>query len=248
MIFILWSGSIQNHGSIQASKSAALRPSRRSGEEQNGERRARGSWRRAHQRWGRREAAGIRPAAGGWPAATHTGGQVRQRRVRHGRQHGRRVLGTWCQEVGRQAVEVVSHEDEQRQQGRFRKKLVVVDQYSTENGPVRLAELRFTKQDAKRQNEKETTRRTRWCAHLWSRMKDGDGRARRSWRGVAVVGEDDGVDVGFVWPTPSRCRARQGELQGGVRLHRKWTVSPEKLAGSSPEFSRCKSSVRVCGS
>jgi hypothetical protein len=48
----------------------------------------------------------------------HTGGQVRQRRVRHGRQHGWRVLGTWCQEVGRQAVEVVPHEDEQRQQGR----------------------------------------------------------------------------------------------------------------------------------
>jgi hypothetical protein len=57
--------------------------------------------------------------------------------------------------------------------GPVSKKLAVVDQYSTENGP--LAELQFTKQDAKRQNGKQTTRRTRWCAHLRSRMNDGDG-------------------------------------------------------------------------
>jgi hypothetical protein len=58
---------------------------------------------------GRRPESGRRRTVDRRP---HTGGQVRQRRVRHGRQHGRRVLGTWCQEVGRQAVEVVPHEDE----------------------------------------------------------------------------------------------------------------------------------------
>jgi hypothetical protein len=65
---------------------------------------------------------------------------------------------------------------------------------------------------------------------------------------LAGVGEDDGGDVGFAWLSTSQCRARRGKLQGGVHLHRKCTVSPEKLAGSSPEFSRCKSSARVCGS
>jgi hypothetical protein len=65
---------------------------------------------------------------------------------------------------------------------------------------------------------------------------------------LTVVGEDDGGDVGFAWLSTSRRRARRGKLQGGVHLHRKCTVSPKKLAGSSPEFSRCKSSVRVCGS
>jgi hypothetical protein len=63
---------------------------------------------------------------------------------------------------------------------------------------------------------------------------------------LAGVGEDDGVDVGFTWLSTSRRRARRGKLQGGVHLHRKCTVSPEKLAGSSPEFSRCKSLARVC--
>jgi hypothetical protein len=105
---------------------------------------------------GRRPESGRRRTVDRRP---HTGGQARQRRVRHGRQYRRRVLGTWCQEVGRQAVEVVPHDDEHRQQGRFKKKLAVVNQYSTENGHVRLADLRFTKQDAKRQNGKETTRR-----------------------------------------------------------------------------------------
>jgi hypothetical protein len=60
------------------------------------------------------------------------------------------------------------------------------------------------------------------------------------------VGEDDRGDVGFAWLSTSRRRARRGKLQGGVHLHWKCTVSPEKLAGSSPEFSRCKSSARVC--
>jgi hypothetical protein len=36
----------------------------------------------------------------------------------HNRQHGRRVLGTWCQEFGCQVVEAAPHEDEQSQQGR----------------------------------------------------------------------------------------------------------------------------------
>jgi hypothetical protein len=65
---------------------------------------------------------------------------------------------------------------------------------------------------------------------------------------LAGVGEDDGGDIGFAWLSTSQRRARQGKLQGGVHLHRKCTVSPEKLAGSSPEFSKCKSSARVCGS
>jgi hypothetical protein len=71
-----------------------------------------------------------------------------------------------------------------------------------------------------------------------------------AWDGeeLAGVGEDDGGDIGFAWLSTSRHRARRGKLQGGVHLHRKCTVSPEKLVGSSPEFSRCKSSARVCGS
>jgi hypothetical protein len=57
---------------------------------------------------------------------------------------------------------------------------------------------------------------------------------------LAGLGEDDGGDVGFAWPSTSRHRARRGKLQGGVHMHRKCTGLPEKLAGSSPEFSRCK--------
>jgi hypothetical protein len=49
-----------------------------------------------------------------------------------------------------------------------------------------------------RQNGKETTRRTQWCAHLRPKMNDDDERARRSCGGVAGVRVDDGVDVGFV--------------------------------------------------
>jgi hypothetical protein len=62
-------------------------------------------------------------------------------------------------------------------------------------------------------------------------MNDGDGRARRSWRGVAGVREDDGVDVGIERSTTPRRRARREKLPGGVRSHRKSTVLPEKLAG-----------------
>jgi hypothetical protein len=81
------------------------------------------------------------------------------------------------------------------------------------------------------QNGKETTRRTRWWAHLWPKINDGDRRARRSCGGVAGVGEDDGVDVGIERSTTPRRRARREKLSGGVRSHRQSTVSPEKLAG-----------------
>jgi hypothetical protein len=87
------------------------------------------------------------------------------------------VLGGWAPSSGGGATR-----GRVEPAGLVRKKLAV-EQYSTENGPVRLAELRFTKLDAKRQNRKETTRRTRWCAHLRPRMNDGSG-------GVAGVGEE----------------------------------------------------------
>jgi hypothetical protein len=48
---------------------------------------------------------------------------------------------------------------------------------------------------------------------------------------LARVGEDDGGNIGFARLSISRRRARRGKLQGGVHLHRKCTVSPEKLAG-----------------
>ena len=47
----------------------------------------------------------------------------------------------------------------------------------------------------------------------------------------AGVEEDDGADVGIQRSTTPRRRARREKLHGGVRLHRKTRVSPEKLTG-----------------
>ena len=47
---------------------------------------------------------------------------------------------------------------------------------------------------------------------------------------IAGVGEDDSADIGTEQSTTPRRRARREKLHGGVRSHRKATVSPEKLA------------------
>jgi hypothetical protein len=48
---------------------------------------------------------------------------------------------------------------------------------------------------------------------------------------LAEVGEDDGADIGIKQSTTSWHWARRDKLHRGVRLHWKWTVSPEQLAG-----------------
>jgi hypothetical protein len=97
-----------------------------------------------------------------------------------------------------------------------------------------------SKRARERQNETRSTRRTRWCAHLRLVRNDGDGRARRSWRGVAGVTRRSWGR----WRSRHRNRANhhitalssQNKLHSGVRLHWKCTVSPEKLAGKFAEI------------
>jgi hypothetical protein len=88
-------------------------------------------------------------------------------------------------------------------------------EHELEEGPIMVPAKREGKRDGdsmgvtskrawEQENGTRSMRRTRWCAHLRLMRNDGDGRARRRWRGVTGVGEepvrvgeDDGVDVGF---------------------------------------------------
>jgi hypothetical protein len=126
--------------------------------------------------------------------------------------HGRRFGGTPA--LGRGSLDAASRRASPGEDGVARQCSVVAAQVSMKLVQIELAMVTVNKTGRERkrgrdsvgttskcarewQNGKETTRRTRWCAHLRSKMNDDNGRARRSWRGVAEVGEDDGGDVGF---------------------------------------------------
>jgi hypothetical protein len=98
-----------------------------------------------------------------------------------------------------------------------------------------------TKLKIERQNGKEIMRRTRWCAHFRPRRNDGDGR-------LIGVGK-------MMVPTSESSNPQHHGVEldeGNSRVVSICTESAwfhrNSSSESSPEFSRCKSSVTVCGS